>query len=231
MSDVDRLSNVTKAQFGDDSSIWIKPGEYDSIALALLDSIYSTGNRYTTVLRFIDKYKSIRAENTVDPDADSLVDLLSAFDGWGGVDGFVGKTGYRLRTYAHLNAPFKAEAVYQAALMLGGIGIKTRSDLEALSDRDSEIFAKVNKAWKKLPSQGSGITFHYFLMLQGMPGVKADRMVIRYVSDALEREVSAQDSADLVAKVAASWKVSASHLDHVIWRAASGRPWRLGESQ
>ncbi|MFF9214757.1 hypothetical protein, partial [Streptomyces sp. NPDC014791] len=66
-----------------------------------------------------------------------------------------------------------------------------------------------------------------FLMLAGTPGVKADRMVIRYVADAIgavAENVSATDAAMLVKAVAEKCGHNVTHLDHAIWRFESGRP-------
>lgn len=60
-------------------------------------------------------------------------------------------------------------------------------------------------------------------MLAGVPGVKADRMVVRYVSRALGRETDPRESALLVAAVADRYSLSQTRLDHAIWRRESRR--------
>lgn len=231
MSDVDRLSCVVQGQFGKNSSLWITPGEYESIDLALLDSIYSTGNRYSTVLSFVNRYRELRSAEAPMGSLGTIQGLIGAFDHWGGVEGFVVNTKCRLRTYSRKDAPYKAEAAYRAALVLEELKVDTKNDLRCLEVASDTFKADLSRAWKSLPSQSSGLTLHYFLMLQGIPGVKADRMVMRYVNSALGFNVSSVEAANLVRNVAESMDVSATHLDHVIWRAASGRPWRVGESQ
>jgi hypothetical protein len=71
------------------------------------------------------------------------------------------------------------------------------------------------------------VTFHYFLILLGVPGVKADTMIRAFVDEALHGEgtvgngdetgVSAERAGDLVAAAAEDLGVSASDLDHAIW--------------
>ncbi len=60
-------------------------------------------------------------------------------------------------------------------------------------------------------------------MLCGVPGVKADRMVVRYVSEALGRSVDSRTAALLVGAVADQMSVTRTKLDHAIWRKESGR--------
>jgi hypothetical protein len=64
-------------------------------------------------------------------------------------------------------------------------------------------------------------------MLVGIPGVKADRMIVRFVTYVLERprEVSRKKASRLVEEVADIMGVNYIYLDHTIWRYQSGRPY------
>ncbi|HYB38425.1 MAG TPA: hypothetical protein VEF72_23670 [Mycobacterium sp.] len=72
-------------------------------------------------------------------------------------------------------------------------------------------------------------------MLARVPGVKADRMVIRYVARAIavpEDRLSRIEAAQLVKQVAELKGWDLIHLDHAIWRYESGRPFnRDGEPE
>ena len=62
-------------------------------------------------------------------------------------------------------------------------------------------------------------------MLTGLQGVKADRMVRRFVADALgedEHAVSQLDARTLVTEAAARLNVDVSQLDYAIWLYQSG---------
>ena len=64
-------------------------------------------------------------------------------------------------------------------------------------------------------------------MLAGVPGVKADRMVVRYVARALDRGASnrtPREFADLVREVAARNGWDVIRTDHAIWRFESVGP-------
>ncbi|OHU66447.1 hypothetical protein BKG84_29515 [Mycobacteroides chelonae] len=65
------------------------------------------------------------------------------------------------------------------------------------------------------------VTWSNFLMLLGHDGVKADTLVTRFVAQAINREVSAEQVAELVTDVAKELEVSSTVLDHAIWRYMS----------
>lgn len=62
-------------------------------------------------------------------------------------------------------------------------------------------------------------------MLVGMPAVKPDRMVLRFLARALgeEADLSKDRAVKAVEVAAAQIGVNVRALDHIIWRAASGR--------
>lgn len=223
-ADIELLSTFVATELGTDGQRWFTPDGYGGLALCVLDSIYSTGNHYSSVLRMLARYREARLEEGGDPYSDGASDLVSAGERWGGTDGFVAQTGYRWRVSTQPGAPFKAASALGAARLLQGAGLETVTDVRgALADRAAQESSPIKKEWIKLPGQRSGLTWTYFLMLAGVPGVKADRMVVRYVSRALGRETDARESALLVAAVADRSGVSQTKLDHAIWRKESGR--------
>ncbi len=94
---------------------------------------------------------------------------------------------------------------------------------EALRELKQQDASPVKQQWLALPGQSSGLTWTYFLTLCGVPGVKADRMVVRYVSLALGEPVSGEEAEHLVGHVARNLGTSEIKLDHTIWRYESGR--------
>lgn len=222
--DVNALRAVVDANLGTDEHLWFAPDGYAGVALCILDSIYSTGNRYSSVVRMLANYREARRAEGGDPESDGPIDLLAAADRWGGTEGFVARTGYRWRVSTQPNAPFKASAALGAARILDGAGMDTVADVrDELTDPARQAKSVVKTEWIRLPGQRSGLTWAYFLMLAGVPGVKADRMVVRYVSRALQRQVGALEAASLVAKLADAADLSRTKLDHAIWRHESGR--------
>jgi hypothetical protein len=85
---------------------------------------------------------------------------------------------------------------------------------------------KSKDAWLGLPSQKSGVTYNYFLILAGFQSVKPDRMVIRFVAEhsGLDaKKLTPMETADLIEQVAELFPTQPRRLDHVIWRHVSGR--------
>ena len=63
------------------------------------------------------------------------------------------------------------------------------------------------------------VTWTYLLMLLGVPGVKADTWVCRFVSGAVtsDHALDSKTCADLVVAAAAELGEDPIHLDHAIW--------------
>jgi len=227
MSDEDRgvgrLVERIREELGDSPERWIAPDGYESVALAVLDSIYSTGNHYTGVINAVNRYRAARKEEGADANADTAGDLVSAVDRWG-VQGLVERTN-AWRTSTQAGAPTKAEAAYGAARILVEHGLDTVDDVrEQLTDTARQEASAAKGEWLALPGQRSGLTWAYFLMLCGVPGVKADRMVMRFVTRATGHDVDAKEAREVVTEAAEALGVDVIRLDHAIWRLESGRP-------
>jgi hypothetical protein len=102
---------------------------------------------------------------------------------------------------------------------------RTRDDLHCAYAEDEHL-EKLKGAWLRLPSQRSGVTFNYLLILAGFQSVKPDRMVIRFIREHAQlgdRELSPSEAATLIKKVAELYPTEPRRLDHVTWRYVSGR--------
>jgi hypothetical protein len=209
---------------GDPATWKAMAGYPESLALCVIDSIQSTGPRYASVVNVVQRYRRYRGDQGARADADGAGALLVTFEELGGAAGWAKRIGNQNRTYSRRHAPLKAEAIQQAAAQLQALGIDTGIDLRtALADGRA---TEVERAWRGVVSQSSGITWSYFLMLAGHDGVKVDRMIRRFVSRALgidEAMLSLERARNLVIAAAAEFGVPASTLDHAIWRYESGR--------
>lgn len=215
MNDVDRLLAHCDAVLGDPKE-WLVPTGYpSSLALCVIDSIWSLGVRYTgTVIPVLTRYRNYRKG---DADRDSLTDLLQVFNELGGPEGFADKIGTRHRTSTHLGAPLKAAAAHEAALALYDHGVDTVGDLLSTLN---EPHPHIERAWRKTPGQrSSDIGWRYLLLLVGVDEVKPDRMICRFVATALrEPSVSSTRAAKLLTDAAhkRSWAVRS--MDHAAWQ-------------
>ncbi|MEH0841075.1 hypothetical protein V6U81_01600 [Micromonospora sp. CPCC 205711] len=192
-------------------------GYPDSLALCILDAIWSMGVRYGAVENVVRRYRDVRRAGGGDVDRDGASDLLRCIETLHGADAFAERLRNRQRVSTHANAVRKAEAVHRAAQALCQAGVETVEDLRAATTSPDE--ARVKGLWLALPGQGSGISWHYLLMLAGLPGVKPDRMICRFVGRALGRKrVPPAEAACLVKRAAVLLDVSPTRLDHEIWR-------------
>jgi hypothetical protein len=78
-------------------------------------------------------------------------------------------------------------------------------------------------AIKDIPGQRTGISLQYFWMLAGSDDlIKPDRMVLRFLKEALQREISLNEAQSVLSATTQALKVAYPHLtprllDHAIW--------------
>lgn len=107
----------------------------------------------------------------------------------------------------------KAEAIVTAAAALSAVGVVHAADLDPQSELHRSTYCSV---------RGLGpVTWRYFTMLLGTPGVKADTWIVRFVGDALSRQVSPAEAEELIGAAADELAVDRTALDHAIWRSMS----------
>ncbi len=218
-----RLITACDRDLGD-PVLWFKPDGYpDSLALCMIDSIYSTGSHYNSVVNVIKRYRAYRGDQGGDAYTDGLTELLATFDELGGSRSWADKIGNRKPVSTQAAAALKSDAIETAARALLALNINSTADLR---DAAAAGNSSPKAAWLAAPGQRTGLTWDYAQMLANIPGVKADRMVVRYVARELEVDVSdlaSKRAASLVAAVAAQRGWNVIHLDHAIWRFESGR--------
>lgn len=203
-----------------DKTLWQTPEGYpDSLALCIIDSLYSTGSHYTSVVNVITKYK------TTEGNSHGAQGLLDSIRKAGGPRGWAENVVSNLKpAHTKPHALLKAEIIERAAQLMVDLGIDSVEDLRTTVEGSPQD-NPVHTGWKKLPSQGSGVTYNYLLILAVMPSVKPDRMILRFLSDALGKgtELSFGRAVALIRAAADELQVSSRTLDHIVWRAASGR--------
>ncbi|MBS9533661.1 hypothetical protein KIH27_08695 [Mycobacterium sp. M1] len=194
-------------------------GYREGLALCITDSVQSTGVTYSSVEKVVNRYRAYRRDRGGDPNSDGVPELLATFDVLGGPDGWVEQIGNRNRTSTR-NGVLKAEAIRDAAQALAAQGIETTEDLRGAASDEARL-ARLGAAWRAVVGQGSGITWHYVQMLAGIPGVKPDRMICRFVADSLElprNSVTTEFAGAIVTAAAAEMGLSPTDLDHGIWQ-------------
>lgn len=222
---VDVLADACKRDLRDESR-WITPRTFpDSLALCIIDAIYSTGASHVTVRNVIDKYTAYRSDQGGEATHDGVPELLATFDDLGDASAWATRIGNRRPTSSTPGAPLRAQAVLDAATQLAGLGINTAADLRDVAE--TSALELVKKAWLDVPGQRSGTTWIYTLMLSGVSGVVADRRVINYVARALDvpvGDVTPVLATALIDQVAQRNGWSPVNAEYAICRFAAGRP-------
>ena len=197
------------------------PGGYrDGLALCVVDSVQSTGVRYSSVEKVIARYRAHRRGQGGDPNRDGVPQLLATFEELGCPDGWSQEIGNGNRTSTHAGAPLKATAIRDAAQSLADERIETTASLLVAAE-DITRFTRVEATWRAVAGQRSGITWHYMQMLAGIPGVKPDRMIVRFVADALglpRRGVTPGFALEILTAAARGMGMSPTDLDHAVWQ-------------
>jgi hypothetical protein len=109
----------------------------------------------------------------------------------------------------------KASAITEAASNLRDVGVRHAADLATPSAEHKAAYVGVH---------GLGpVTWSYFLMLLGLPGIKADTWIVRFVKAALDRSVTPGEARALLHGAADDLGVSPSRLDHNVWLYMRGQ--------
>lgn len=175
--------------------------------------------RYSTVEKVVNNYRAYRRDQGGNADADSADVLAATFAELGGHKAWAARIGNGNRTSTHAGAPLKACAIEAEAKGLIDLGIRTARQLRNAAADPNEL-AQVKKEWLTIPGQGSGVTWHYVQMLAGIPGIKPDRMIIRFVTAALElarSKITQSFCVEILTAVASELLMTPTNLDHAIW--------------
>lgn len=183
----------------------------DQIESALIDAILSIRAKYgsetTGVRAAVRRYK-----NEIGDEKPNDLRRLAKFD--------AGVLEQILGNRQVISGSTKASCIIQAAANLAQLGVHTSDDLDAGNAGHKHAYVSVH---------GLGwVTWEYFTMLLGLPGIKADTWIVRFVGNSLGRGVSPTEARSLLIASADVLSVDAAQLDHAIWDHARRNP--LGSS-
>lgn len=178
---------------------------------ALIDAVFSArasyGNSETTGVRsLVGRWRSARSDKGV-----TTLDDLHELTTWD-PDNLVEVFQNRQRVPAP-NGMTKAAAIVEAAKALEAAGHPDTASLVA-----DGLHGPASYAYRSVRGLGN-VTWTYMMMLLGVPGVKADRMVCSYVNAAVEANATLgpDECAALVMAAARELGADPIHLDHAIW--------------
>lgn len=206
------VEDIDEANF----STW--PGGWpDQIGMALVDAVYSIQANYLAKDPAKGVLNRAQAFREVYRDAANDLERLHAL-GEGPIRTVMGN--------AKSSGRYKSVCVVEAAENFLSLDppVRTAGELDSLDPDNKRAYTAV---------KGLGwVTYEYFTMLLGKPGIKADTMICRFVDTALVEEglgpVDAHTARRLVeaVQVAAYPHIELNHFDHAIWlhqRAVSKR--------
>lgn len=177
------------------------PGGWpDQAEAALLDAVLSIRTRYgqphNGVRGAISRWQTVTARNRAD-DLTVLADWTPS--------SLADVIGMQILPGGNL----KAQAIIEVAGRLVSAGVRHAVDVDPGSD-------SLRRAYLGVRGLGP-VTWEYFLMLLGRPGVKADRWITRFVHEATRKEYSPASTRSIVLDAARELGVNPIVLDHAIW--------------
>lgn len=203
---------------------WKVPKGYpDSLALCIIDAIWSNNNRYPIVHGVIERYRS-RRRRWSNADKDGVPELLQFYETVGGVAAFIDQVGTRNRLSNQLDSPQKGEAVRLIANAFQDLGVNTAAQFRQIDG--TELGDQLKSMWVTIPHQSSEVSWHYLRALVGLPDVIPDHAVVRFIADALgidETDIDPDRAIALVQAAARHFGVDQRALDHEIWEYQSGK--------
>ena len=159
--------------------------EYSCLPLCVIDAVFSLGVRYESTARTVKEWctryhwAQQRSATAKERTVTDFLSVLQPYENrWEAMATEVFRNRQRTSTRSGI---LKAEAVYRFSKALQKFGLESFAD--ALN---SGLRQDLKNEIKDIPGQGSGLSLNYFLILAGHTDVvKADRMVRRFVADAL----------------------------------------------
>lgn len=207
-NEVDLLQRAVEETLPQPWTDW--PGGWpEEIEAALLDAVLSIraryGNARTGVRGAVSRYRDAVGGGELDD-----LGRLAAYD--------TVVLGHILDNAQRTSGRPKSGAIVEAAGDLVTAGVRRAADLEP--DKHKSAYTRVHGL--------GGVTWEYFTMLLGRPGVKSDTWVTRWVSSHVGRTVTSHEAHDLLTQVADrvvdadtdSPHAFLTRLDHQISRAA-----------
>jgi hypothetical protein len=215
-----RLARVCRDRLGNPRLLKVPDGYPDSLALCTIDAIQSTGVTPASVQKVIARYRAHRIALGGNPETDGIVALLGSFHDIGTAELWARTVGNDNRVSSEPDAPLKAVVIESAATALSDIEIYSAADLREVATY-AEFRPAVEAAWTGVAGQRSGVTWRSLLTLAGVPGVKPDRVIMRFVAGAvgLDAGVVEPDFAvEAIERTAADLGVPSTALDHAAWK-------------
>ncbi|MFP4052108.1 MAG: hypothetical protein ACLFVB_10265 [Thermoplasmata archaeon] len=203
---------------------------YNSLPLCVIDAVFSIGVLYTSTRNTVERYcnyfnlKMFRNDKNDSPPAveeqQPISELMSLIEEHG-IQKFTQSIFDNRQRTSPTHGILKTEAVYQFSKVLNKYDVDYFQDIENIIGNNN-----FEKDIKNIKGQTSGRSLELFFMMAGhdeyiMPG----RMILRFINDMLDKDISAEDARNILIEASSILKsdynyvnMSPRLLDHHIWK-------------
>lgn len=224
--DVAALSSACESELTE-PSLWSASGGHAGLAPCILDAVYSTSARYSSAVDVVRRYRDNRLSRGGNPDVDGADALFADVAAAGGAVPWSVQVGDRSPIGAP-GSPLRAEAVSVLCRSLLQFGARTTGDLRTAAE-DPRDLKEIERAWRGVPGQRSGVTWTYLLVMARVAGITTDRMALRFVARAIgvrPQRLTTLRANYYIDRVALRKGCSSADLSLAMWRFESGVPAR-----
>ena len=204
-----------------DFSLQAPPG-YQSAPLCALDSVFSIGVRYESVVNVVRSFLNYMGNLPMD----TTISTSEVLDRIGNMPGDeLALVLNRQRTSTRGNSILKAEAFLRFLRVMQAFQIESCEDV-----RNSIDNLDFHNQIKAIPGQRSGLTLDYIYILARVENyVKVDRHITRFTQEATgDNDLTKDEVIQIIRSAAAVMSenqhpgMNARWLDHIIWTYQSG---------
>ncbi len=200
---------------------------YNSIVFCLVDSIFSIGAKYGSVKGVVKRYcerfnlEEFDASCVHPSDNHTISAFIKNIEPYENDYGAAEIYNNSQRTSSQ-SGILKAEAVFEAAKVLQKHNIDRLDDIRILKNTE-----ELERDFRSIRGQGSGISFSYFMMLCGDENrIKLDRWLLRFAEIAAGEPVSEEQVRNSLLHVCENLKndypgITPRRLDYLIWNYIS----------
>jgi len=199
---------------------------YNSLPLCVIDSVFSIGVNYVSTKNVVERYckffnldmiRKVKSKLPSKKEQQSVTDFCEKFEEYG-IIFFTNSIFKNKQRTSTKNGILKSQAVYEFCKVLKKYNVNYFQDVKKIiSSKKFEIDIK------KIKGQSSGISLKYFFMLTGSDDfIKPDRMVLRFLKNILNRNISLEEAHNLLKETTKELKTEYTNLnprllDHQIW--------------
>lgn len=194
------------------------PSGYNSAPLCALDSVFSTGVKYASVINVVNRFSEFIKEpyKTTEISTSEVLCLIGNRSG----EDLAEILNNRQRTSTRGNSILKAEAYIRFLRVMKEYKVEKCGDIKDMIE-NQEFQGRI----KSIPGQRSGLTLDYLFILAGVENyVKVDRHITRFAIEATgEHNLTKDRIIQLVRETADEMSkqnhpgMNARWLDHIIW--------------